>query len=179
MKSKLLFCIVLMATTAAQAQRPSPEVSKKEMSKLAYLAGKWTGSATMNQPDGTVSKIDMEEQIQYKLDKTLLLIEGIGRNPEDAKEIIFNALAIVTYSQQTKSFGFKSHLMDGNQTEAYFHILADNHFEWGFDIPSGGKIRYTLILNPQAKTWAEKGEYSADGNTWRPFLEMNLKKVSD
>lgn len=73
----------------------------------------------------------------------------------------------------------KSHIMDGNQTEAYFKVISENNFEWGFETPTKAKIKYTIVLNPQDKSWVEKGEYSPDGNTWYPFLDMNLKKISE
>jgi len=159
----------------ATAQRPAPEAVKQEMKKLAYMAGRWSGEATVNRPNAAPVKVMQEENVQFKLDGTVLLIEGTGRSPETGNPVVFNALAILSYNQHTKEFKMKSHVLDGNSTEAYFKIVEENHFEWGFDIPNG-KIKYDIVLNPTAKTWIEKGAFSPDGTTWYPSIEMKLTK---
>lgn len=179
MKTLLIILIAFFSVTLSQAQGTAPESLKQEMKKLGYMTGKWKGEATIRQQDGSVLKISQEEIIQYKLEGTVILIEGIGRNPEVGDAIVFNALAIVSYNPNTKSFAFKSHVLDGNQTDAYFKIIKDYNFEWGFDTPNKAKIKYTIVLNPSAKTWVEKGEYSPDETTWYPFMDMNLIKVSE
>jgi hypothetical protein len=107
----------------------------------------------------------------------LLLIEGTGRNPDNLNEIVFNALAVVNYDEVSKQFKFRSHLKDGKQTDAYFKVISENHFEWGFDVPNNAKIRYFITLDPKAKTWDEIGEYSADGATWYSFIQLKLTKL--
>lgn len=176
MKSLIIIVITFLGTVLAQAQGTAPEGLKQEMQKLAFMAGKWRGVAAIRQPNGTLLKVNQEEDIQFKLDGTVLLIEGTGRNT-DNNSISFNALAILSYSQQTQEYKFKSYLVDGNQTDAYFKIIEENHFEWGFELPTNAKIRYDLVLNPQKKSWLEKGEYSPDGITWFPFIEMTLTKL--
>jgi hypothetical protein len=158
------------------AQGTAPESHKQEIQKLAYMAGKWKGEASIRQQNGTIMKINQEEDIQFKLDGTILLIEGTGRNPEDNK-VVFNALAIVSYNSLTKEYALKSHVLDGNQTDAYFKVIEENHFEWGFETPTKAKIRYDIVLNPAQKTWVEKGAYSPDGTNWFAFIDMQLKKL--
>lgn len=176
MKSLFIITISFFGFMLAHAQGTAPESLKQEMQKLSYMAGKWKGEASMRQPNGTMLRVNQEEDIQFKLDGTVLLIEGTGRNPVD-NTISFNALAILSYSQQTREYKLKSYVMDGNQTDAYFKIVEEFHFEWGFELPTKAKIRYDLVLNPQKKSWLEKGEYSPDGNNWFPFIEMNLTKL--
>jgi hypothetical protein len=173
----IIIAIAGLQVSSTFGQGEAPEELKKEMQKLSYMAGKWKGEASIRQPDGSVMKVNQEEDIQYKLDGTILLVEGTGRNPVN-NNISFNALAVVSYNPYSKSFGMKSHIMDGRQTEAYFKVLGENHFEWGFETPDKAKIKYDLVLNPQQNTWIEKGEYSPDGNTWFPFMEMKLKKIT-
>lgn len=177
MKNLTFILITFLGQTIGSvlAQSPAPENHKQEMQKLAYMAGKWKGEASMNQPGGTVVKVSQEEDIHYKLDGTILLVEGTGRDAEG--KVVFNALGIVSYNPDTNTFGMKSHVLDGKQTEAYFKVLKENNFEWGFSIANNARIRYNIVLNPQEKSWVEKGEYSPDGNTWYPFMEMNLKKL--
>lgn len=68
-------------------------------------------------------------------------------------------------------------MKDGRSADAYFTVLSENKYEWGFDIPAGGKSRYTIVLDPTQGSWYEKGEYSRDGDTWFTTIELNLKKV--
>lgn len=166
-----------LSFSLAIAQGPSPEIVKQEMKKIAYMAGRWSGEATVKKGNTPPMKVLQEENVQFKLDGTVLLVEGTGRSPEAGNPIVFNALAIVSYNQYTKQFGMKSHTMEGSQTEAYFKIVEENHFEWGFETPTKAKIRFDIVLNPQTKSWVEKGEYSPDGTTWYPTIEMKLTKL--
>jgi hypothetical protein len=179
MKTILIIAAALFGLSLSniKAQSPAPEVVKQEMQKLAYMAGRWQGEALIKRGNTPPEKVLQEENIQFKLDGTALLIEGIGRSPMTGNRVVFNALAVVSYNQHTKQFGLKSYTMEGNQTEAYFTVVKDNHFEWGFETPAKAKIRYTIVLDPQQKSWIEKGDYSPDGSTWYPFIEMSLKKV--
>lgn len=179
MKHIMLIIALMAGLTIGRslAQGTAPEAVKQEMKKLSYFAGRWSGEATMRRGNTAPVKVIQEENIQFKLDGTILLIEGTGRSTETGNPVVFNALAIVSYNQYTKEFKMKSHVLDGNSADAYFKILEENRFEWGFETPQKAKIRYTITLNPQAKTWVEKGEYSPDGTTWYPFMEMNLTKL--
>jgi hypothetical protein len=174
MKTLIIILITFGGLSLARAQGTAPDNIKSEMQKLAYMAGKWKGEASMRQPNGTLIKVSQEEDIQYKLDGTILLIEGTGRNADG--KVAFNALGIISYKPDMDSFGMKSHVQDGKQTEAYFKVLKENNFEWGFTIANNARIRYIITLNPQEKSWVEKGEYSPDGTAWYPFMEMNLTK---
>jgi len=179
MKHLMLICAIMLGLSLGRslAQGPSPEIVKQEMKKIAYMAGHWSGEATIKRGNTPPEKILQKENIQFKLDGTVLLIEGTGRSPEVGNPVVFNALAIVSYNQYTKEFNLRSHLTDGNQTEAYFKIVEENHFEWGFETPTKAKIKYDIVLSPQAKSWVEKGEYSPDGATWYPFIDMKLTKL--
>ena len=179
MKPLMLLCTIMLSLTFSRAiaQGPAPETVKQEMKKIAYMAGRWSGEANVRHGNTPPVKVLQEENIQFKLDGTVLLIEGTGRSPEAGNPVVFNSLAIVSYNQYTKQFGMKSHTMEGNQTEAYFKIVEENHFEWGFETPTKAKIRFDIVLNPQTKSWIEKGEYSPDGITWYQTIEMKLTKL--
>lgn len=178
MKHLIITCSILLGLAiSTHAQGPAPEAIKTEMKKVAYMAGRWSGEATMKRGNTPAIKVLQEENIQFKLDGTVLLIEGTGRSTEAGNPVVFNALAIISYNQYTKEFKMKSHVLDGNSTEAYFKVLGENHFEWGFETPQKAKIKYDIVLDQQAKSWVEKGEYSPDGTTWYPFIEMKLTKL--
>lgn len=181
MKNLLLIGAIFLGMSIghshAQGLGKASDALQAEMQKLSYLAGKWKGEAIAKQRNGPDVKVMQEENIQFKLDNTLLLIEGTGRNPENASEIVFNALAFVHYDEAAKEFKMRSHLKDGNKTEAYFKVLGENHFEWGFDVQNKAKMRYNITLDPKNKSWYEIGEYSPDDVTWYSFIELKLTKL--
>ena len=179
MKPLMLLCTIVISLTfsRALAQAPAPEAVKQEMKKIAYMAGRWKGEANVRQRNNVTVKVLQEENIQFKLDGIALLIEGTGRSTEAGNPIVFSSLAIVSYNQYTKEFQLRSHILDGNQTDAYFKIVTENHFEWGFETPQKGKVRFDIVLDPKTKSWIEKGEYSPDGTTWYTTIEMKLTKL--
>lgn len=181
MKNLFLFCGLLLGlyvgSAFAQQSETASENLKVNMKKLAYFEGRWKGEAVTTERNGTKTKISQEENIQFKLDGTVLVMEGTGRNPESGK-VVFNALAVTSYDETTQAYKFRSYLMNGSMTDAYFKVLAENTFEWGFDIAQGGKIRFDIVLNPASKTWSEKGSYSPDGKVWHPYIELNLTKLN-
>src|SRR5688572_9560369 len=103
MKPLMLICTIMLGLTVGRslAQGSAPEAVKQEMKKIAYMAGRWSGEATMSRPNAAPVKVLQEENIQFKLDGTVLLVEGIGRSVEAGNPVVFNALAIVSYNQYT------------------------------------------------------------------------------
>jgi hypothetical protein len=173
-----LFLGLAIGQSHAQGLGKASDALKQEMQKLSYFVGKWKGEALAKQRNGPDTKIIQEENIEFRLDNTILLIEGTGHNPENLSEVTFNALAVVSYDEETKEFKLRSHLRDGKKTDAYFKILGENHFEWGFDIQNNAKMRYDIKLDPKTKSWYEVGEYSPDGVTWYRFIELKLTKLN-
>lgn len=174
MKNLVSLLLLLVSIQVVLAQRPdvSPRC-RQEMKKLAYMVGDWKGEASVRSQSG-VLKLTQTEHIEFKLDSLVLSIEGIGREGE---KISFHAIANINYDAMQQAFTMKSYVKEGFSTNAYFKILEENKFEWGFDIPSGGKSRYTITLNSATKTWYEIGEYSRDGQQWFNFIELKLNKL--
>jgi hypothetical protein len=180
MKKVILSTMLLMcACFQLNAQQASSEPYQQKMAAMQNWIGRWQGEGSMTTQTGEVKKSSVDEKIEFKLDNTLLLVEGIGKYTDLAtnKEIIsHHALGLLSYDLATSQYKFKSWLKDGKSTDAWFNITAENQYQWGFDTP-GGKIRYSIVLDPVKKTWNEIGEFSRDGNSWRKFFEMNLKKI--
>jgi len=172
---KTVALLLTLTVTSLVAQNPA-KVNREQLKALNYLIGNWKGSATIQQPGGTSIKVIQEEKITWQLDSMLINIEGIGRDPATNKKT-FHAWAIIFYNQATQQLGMKSFTQEGRQTDAYFKVLADNHFEWGFELPNNrGKIKYLMTLSPKDKSWIEEGEFSSDGTQWFPFMSMTLSK---
>jgi hypothetical protein len=180
MKKAILFAMIIFGFKMTNAQpQQTPDTHKLKMSVLESWIGRWQGEGSMTTQTGEVKKSNVDEKIEYKLDNTLLLVEGVGKYTDAAtnKEVIsHHALGVLSFDAATSQYKFRSYLKDGKSTDAWFNITAENQYQWGFDTP-GGKIRYSIVLDPVKKTWNEIGEFSRDGNAWRKFFEMNLKKI--
>lgn len=162
---KLLILAVMILSLESTAQ-----TFKDEIKKLEPLAGQWKGSASYRMGPGEPQQVQQHEQIEFKLDGAILQIEGIGKAGD---RIVHHALAIVNFNAQEKKFTFRSYLHDGRTTDAWFEVVAPGKYLWGFSTPQG-KMRYTITIT--GNSWIETGEFSADGNSWMNFIEMNLTK---
>jgi hypothetical protein len=171
--------LIGMISSKVLAQ-PSETEAKEKMKAFAHWAGHWTGEGSMQMGPGEPHKSTVDEYLEFKLDGAVLQIEGIGKAPDaQTKEltVVHNALAILYFDQYTNEYKFNTFLKDGRNAMAWFNILGESKYQWGFDVPSG-KIRYSITLDPVANKWNEVGEFSKDnGTAWKKFFEMNLKKA--
>lgn len=160
--------------------QPTEAMAREKLLPFSEWVGQWRGEGSMQMGPGEPKKSLVEEKVEMKLNGTLLMVEGIGKTIDAATKtetVAHHALGILSYDQTKSQYKFSSHLKDGRSTDAWMKTVDKNKFQWGFDIPGGGKIIYTIVLDPKAGTWNEIGEYSHDGNAWSKFFEMNLKKV--
>jgi hypothetical protein len=168
-----LWCSTLIA-------QPSEAVGKEKMKVFSAWVGRWQGEGSMQMGPGEPKKSTVDERIELKLNGTVLLVEGVGKAIDPAtkeENVVHHALAVLSYDQMSKQYKFRTYLKDGRSTDAWFAVTGENKFQWGFDIPNGGKTKYSITLDSTTKTWNEIGEFSRDGNTWSKFFEMNLKKT--
>jgi len=161
---------LIILTALVLSLESTAQTFKEEMKKLEQLAGQWRGSASYRMGPGEPQVVQQHEQIEFKLEGAVLQIEGIGKASD---RIVHHALALVNFNAQEKKFNFRSYLHDGRTTDAWFEIAAPGKYLWGFSTPQG-KMRYTITIT--GNSWIETGEYSADGNNWMNFIEMNLTK---
>jgi hypothetical protein len=177
MKTRTMLFVALCAIAVnVSAQTPNNVVNKDKIGALSAWLGRWQGEGSMQMGPGEPKKSSVDERIESKLDGTIMVVEGIGKtsNPE---MVVHHAFGIISYDAATSQYKFKTYLKDGRSSDAWFSVVGDNKYQWGFDVPNGGKVRYSITLDPNQKTWNEIGEFSRDGNTYAKFFEMNLKKV--
>lgn len=172
----ILPLVVLFASSYFLQAQNLAKINRDQLKPFSFMIGNWKGAAIIQQQGGTSIKVNQEEKISWELDSTLINIEGIGMDPVTNKKS-FHAYAILFYDPDTRQLGLKSFTMEGRQTDAYFKVLSENQFEWGFDLPSNrGKIKYTITLSLKGGIWIEEGQFSANGTQWFPFMSMNLVK---
>lgn len=180
MKNVLFLLLLFVASILQKAEAQPQSGNKEKMKVFAAWEGQWKGDGWMQMGPGEPKKSTVEEKIESKLDGTVYLVEGVGKamNPETKQEmVVHHALALLSYDQGSGQYKFRTHLKDGRSSDAWFTVTGENTYQWGFDIPNRGKTRYSIKIDPKAKTWNEVGEFSADGNSWNKFFEMNLTKA--
>jgi hypothetical protein len=171
-----LICVAITAIISIRlSAQPSETVAKEKMKPLASWAGDWEGQGSMQMGPGEPKKSIVAEHLEFRLDGAVLVMEGIGKSVTD-NSVVHHALGILSFDQSDNQYKFRSYLKDGRSTQAWFKIVVDNQYQWGFDTPNG-KIKYSITIDPVRNTWNEIGEISNDnGATYAKFFEMNLKK---
>lgn len=169
--------VVLTGSHVGQPGDPAAK-SKEAMKKLVWAAGEWKGVGHVAMGPGERKDSQVHEKLQFKLEGTVLLIEGRGTRTEGGKEmVVHNALAVISFNPGTGKYEMKSWLADGRSTDAWIELVGDRGFDWGFDLPGGvGKTRYKMRLNDKGQ-WVEKGEFTRDGQQYMEFFEMTLDRV--
>ena len=179
MKTFGLICLTLVLSATRDFAQTSEKVAREKMKPFAHWIGHWQGEGFMQIGPGQQKRTTVDEYLEFKLDSTVLLVEGVGKSldTQSAGSIVHHALAILSFDQGEDQYRFSSYLKDGRATNALFTIIAEGKYQWEFEVPSG-KIRYLITIDLKTKTWNEIGEFSNDkGTTWMKFFEMNLKKV--
>jgi hypothetical protein len=141
------------------------------MKKLAFLVGKWSGSATTSRGPNETVKVNQTEDVQFKLGGLVLLIEGTGRNPDTAA-VMFNALATISYDETAKAYRFRAY-NDGRYLDTDLKV-PENGFEWGYKA-GPADIRFVMRLNDKGE-WVETGDVKFGDNPTQRTFEMTLRK---
>jgi hypothetical protein len=178
MKIFRAFLLLLTLSLPLAAQTP-PQLTNRlnEMKKLDYMVGVWRGTGWIEHQGGRQTFAGTET-VQSKLNGLALLVEGKfkGKQPgKDEEVVIHETLAIINYDEKTKAYRFNTYLATGLTGEHELKLL-EGGWQWGFQIPGGGNVRYTFKLTDKGE-WFEIGEFSQDGKSWRKFFEMTLQKM--
>ena len=170
-----VFVFLLFSVSSLFGQMPdySKEV-KEAMKQVSVIPGKWEGQGWVIDQKGEKSFSNITENLQWKLDSTIILLEGIGK--KDDGSVVHNALGVLSFNPFKKKFEMTSYLSSGLATNATWEVIKPNEkFKWWFEDGRGGTIRYNITTD--GSHWKEEGEYSRDGKQWNKFFEMNLVKV--
>ncbi|HBY63302.1 MAG TPA: hypothetical protein DEH78_26060 [Solibacterales bacterium] len=171
---KLLVALLLLAPAlTAQPGNPSAAAQKAALEKLKFLTGSWAGEATVSLGPGRPMQLRQTEEVQFKLDGLLLLIEGTGR--DDTGKVVFNALAVVSFDAAAGVYRIRA-WTGGNTVETELKVSAGG-FEW--TTPQGPvTVVHRMKIDEQGR-WAETSEaVLADGRRV-PSVRMLLARQGD
>jgi hypothetical protein len=171
MWERILTFSILSAALVRGQQAPDLAAQKEAMKKLAFLVGKWSGDAVTERGPHQSIKVRQTEEVQFKLDGLVLLIEGTGRDPESG-EAKFHALATISYDDAAKAYHFRAY-NDGRYLDVDLKV-PEKGFEWSYKM-GPLDVRFAMNLNEKGE-WVEIGETRfRDGPAQRSF-EMTLRK---
>lgn len=158
--------ILTINNIAISQEVEADTTQQKQMQFLSFMEGNWEGSGWIMGADRQKHKFEQTESISFKLEKTVLLIEGRGISNG---QIMHDALAIINYDREKGHYNFRSYLKDGRSGD-YKAELIDNKLFW---YPTDF-IRYIISIT-ENNEWNEIGEINK-GGSWYKFFDMTLTK---
>lgn len=166
-----LVAAALVASSVSAQQPPSSSVAtqREAMQKLAFLAGHWSGPVSISRGPGEPIKLTQTENVQYKLEGLVLLIEGQSAGPDDKAQ--FQALATVSYDDAAHVYRFRAY-NDGHYIDTEFTVTPDG-FAWGFNA-GPAKIQNTMHLTARGE-WQETTDFTFGTNPPHHSVDMLLQ----
>jgi len=170
------FCLLLLAVAPAVAQFPDPAsriaAQREAMARISFIDGVWRGPAWSLTPAGRTELVQVE-RIGPFLDGSVRVIEGRGYMSDGS--IGFNALGVISYDPDTRSYSLTSWAM-GRQGTFPLRMTEDG-FVWEAPAGPGAIMRYTTTVRDGS--WLDVGEYVAGDAPPRRVVELNLSRVGD
>src|ERR1700676_5355747 len=120
--------LLLSVTLGAQQPQPnSVDVQRDAMHRLAFLAGRWSGPVTIARGPEPIH-LAQTENVEYKLDGLVLLIEGKSTGADGKAQ--FQAWATIAYDDATHAYRMRAY-NGGHYLDTELTALADG-FSWSF-----------------------------------------------
>ena len=170
--ASLIATAMLVSFSGRSARRrpgSSPaDVQREAMHKLAFLAGHWSGPATIFQGPEPLH-LTQTEEVAYKLDGLVLLVEGKSTGTDG--KVRFSALATIAYDDATKTYRFRAY-HDGRYLDTELTVV-DNGFSWGFTA-GPAHILNTMQLTAKGE-WHETTSVTMESGPPHPSVDMLLQ----
>jgi hypothetical protein len=158
------------SAVCAGQQQPSVAAQRAAMKKLEFLAGKWSGDASVVRGPSGPLKLVQTEDVQYKMDGLIMLVEGTGRNSEG--QIVFRALATISYDDTASTYRFRAY-SDGRYLDTELTVTMGG-FAWGY---TAGQVKVSNTMHLDEKgQWVETTDAIVGSSPSRRSLEMTLKR---
>lgn len=157
------------ALTAQQPPSNGSDVQREAMRKLAFLAGHWSGPVTIVRGPGEPLHLTQSENVQYKLDGLVLLIEGKSTGVDGKAQ--FQALATIAFDDASHTYRFRAY-NDGRYLDTELTALADG-FSWGFTA-GPAHIVNTMHLTTKGE-WREATQVTVGSSPPRHSVDMLLE----
>lgn len=167
---------LLAAPFAVAAQVPAQpagsEAQRAAVGALDFLDGEWRGEAVITMPGGRMT-LTQTERVGSLLGGSIKVIEGRGYAADGSTQ--FNAMAVLSWDERAGRYGFRS-WANGHSGEYPFERTEDG-FRW--ETPAGPNAKVQYVATVKDGVWHEVGDYVAEGQPPRRFIEMRLTRVGD
>jgi hypothetical protein len=152
---------------------PDLEAQREAMKKLGFLVGKWAGEARLLRGPTESVELHQTEEVQYKLDGLIVVIEGVGRTKSGGQPLL-QALGIVSYDDESRTYRLRT-FNDGRFLEAEMKVLENSKgMTWGFAL---GEIRTSSVLEINERgEWTELAEISIGSQPPKKLLELTVRR---
>lgn len=165
----VFFVSLGVVLAAQQPASSSPNIQREAMRKLSFFAGRWSGPVTIFCGPGEPLHLTQTEDVQYKLDGLVLLIEGKSSSADG--KVLFRALATIAYDDASHAYRFRAY-SNGHYLDTELSVQGSG-FSWGFT--SGpAHIVNTMHLTGKGE-WHEVTEVTVGSNPPRRSVEMLLQ----
>lgn len=138
------------------------------MRKLTFLIGRWSGPVTITRGPGEPLHLTQIENVRFKLDGLVLLIEGESDGADRKPQ--FQALATVAYDDASHTYRIRSY-NGGRYLETELAVQPDG-FSWGFTAGLA-KIANTMHLTAKQE-WQETTNVAYGSGTPHRSVDMLL-----
>lgn len=165
-----LLAAALGSRLAAQQPGNSADAQRQAMRKLSFLVGHWSGPATISRGPGEPLHLTQTEDVQYKLDGLVLLIEGKSASADG--KVLFSALATIAYDDASGAYRFRAY-NDGRYLDTELSV-PDNGFSWSFTA-GPAHIVNTMHLTDKGQ-WAETTETTVGDHPPMRSVDMLLQR---
>jgi hypothetical protein len=177
LRKKLLAAGVIVSFSLSLAAQPagfdSATAQREAMSKLSFLAGRWSGPVSIVRgPEGALH-LTQTEQVEYKLDGLVLLIEGKSTNADS--KVLFSALATIAFDDSSHAYRFRAY-NDGHYVDTELSAI-DKGFSWSF---TAGPARITNTMHLTGKgEWREVTDVAFGNTPPHRSVDMMLQRQPD
>ncbi|HEY6491108.1 MAG: hypothetical protein WCC26_05505 [Terracidiphilus sp.] len=163
--------LVLLAGGLAAQQPDNRAATQREaMQKLKFLAGHWSGPVTIVRGPGEPLRLTQTEQVEYKLEGLVLVVEGKSTGADGKAQ--FEALATIAYDDAAQAYHIRAY-NDGHYVDAPLTVEADG-FSWGFE---AGPAHIVNAMHLTAKgEWQEATDVTFGANPPHRSVEMVLTR---
>ena len=144
-----------LTLVAEQPVSSGVDAQREAMRKLSFLTGHWSGPVTIVRGTGEPLHLAQTEDVEYKLDGLVLLIEG--RSTSANGKVLFSALATIAYDDTSRTYRFRAY-NDGHYLDCELFVL-EHGFSWGFAAGPAHTVNNMQLT--------DKGE-------WNEFSEMTV-----
>jgi hypothetical protein len=173
-KTLLAASLMISFSLTLAAQQPvsnSVDVQREAMRKLSFLAGHWSGPVSIVRGQGEPLHLSQTEDVEYKLDGLILLIEGKSTSADG--KVLYRALATIAYDDPSRTYRLRAY-HDGHYLDTELSVPAEG-FSWGF---TDGLAHIVNAMHLTSKgEWDEVTEVTVGSNAPHRTVDMLLQHL--